>query len=79
MSLAHFRMLIHEFLNKDPDIVPEEAHLIILDIKYSVCMDTNDEDTKHTMHIFRRIHLLRNDENYKMQNTDWCEGGLQLA
>ena len=23
MSLAHFRMLIHEFLNKDRDIVPE--------------------------------------------------------
>ena len=22
MALAHFRMLIHEFLNKDPDIVP---------------------------------------------------------
>ena len=23
MSLAHFRMLIHELLNKNPDIVPE--------------------------------------------------------
>ena len=23
MALAHFRMLVHEFLNKDPDIVPE--------------------------------------------------------
>ena len=23
MDLAHFRMLIHELLNKDPDIVPE--------------------------------------------------------
>ena len=23
MALAHFRILIHEFLNKDPDIVPE--------------------------------------------------------
>ena len=22
MAVAHFRMLIHEFLNKDPDIVP---------------------------------------------------------
>ena len=25
MALAHFRMLINELLNKDPDIVPEEA------------------------------------------------------
>ena len=33
MALAHFRMLIHEFLNKDPDIVPEEAPLIVLDSK----------------------------------------------
>ena len=23
MALAHFRMLIHELMNKDPDIVPE--------------------------------------------------------
>ena len=23
MALAHFRMLIHELLNKDPEIVPE--------------------------------------------------------
>ena len=31
MALAHFRMLIHELLNEDPDIVPEEASLIVLD------------------------------------------------
>ena len=30
MDLAHFRMLIHELLNKDTDIVPEEAPLIVL-------------------------------------------------
>ena len=36
MALSHFRMLIHEFLNKDPDIVPEEAHLIVLDSKYAM-------------------------------------------
>ena len=33
MALEHFRMLIHELLNKDPDIVPEEAPLIVLDSK----------------------------------------------
>ena len=31
MVLSHFRMLINELLDKDPDIVPEEAPLIILD------------------------------------------------
>ena len=41
MTLAHFRMLIHELLNKDPDIVLEEAPLIILDRNHAVCMANN--------------------------------------
>ena len=41
MSLAHFRMLIHEFLSKDSDIVPEEAPIIISYIKYAVRMAKN--------------------------------------
>ena len=36
MYLAHFSMLIHELLNKDPYIVPEEAPLILLDSKSSI-------------------------------------------
>ena len=42
MDLAHFMMLIHEFLNKDTDIVPEEDPLITLDSKSSVFMANND-------------------------------------
>ena len=63
-------MLIHEFLNKDPDIVPEETPIIILDSKYTSCMDKNGKDTKHTSHISRRVHLARNGENYKMHKID---------
>ena len=47
MSLAHFRMLINELLNKDINIVPEEAPLIVLDIKSDMCMPKNFKDTKH--------------------------------
>ena len=79
MSLAHFRMLIHEFLNKDPDIVPEEDPFIVLNSKSAICMTNNDKDTKHTRHIARRIHFVRNGEKCKMHKIDWCEGGLQLA
>ena len=50
MALEHFRMLIHEFLNKDPDIVTEEAPLIVLDSDYAMCMDNNGKDTKHKKH-----------------------------
>ena len=60
MALTHFRMLVHELLNEDPDMVPKEAPLIILDGKSSICMDKNGKDTKHTRHIARRIHFIRN-------------------
>ena len=50
VALAHSRMLIHELLIKNPDIVPEEDHLIILDSKYTVCLYKIGKDTKHTRH-----------------------------
>ena len=62
MALAHFRMLINELLNKDPDIVPEEYTLIVLDGKSAMCMAKNGKDTKHTRHIARRMHFVRNGE-----------------
>ena len=62
MALAHFRMLINEFLNKDPDIVPEEDPLIVLDSKSAMCMAKNGKDTKHTIHIARIMHFVRNGE-----------------
>ena len=79
MDLAHFRISIHEFLNKDPDMVPEEASLIVLYIKYAMWTAKNGKDTKHTRHIARRMNFVRNGKKYKMHNIDWCEGGLQLA
>ena len=78
MALAHFRMLIHDFLNKDTDIFLEAAPLIILDGKYAVCMDDSVKNTNHTRHIYRRVHLVRNVENYNMHKIDWCEGVTKL-
>ena len=78
MALAHFRMLVHELLNEDPDMVPKEAPLIVLDSKSTICMSKNGRDTKHTRHIARRMHSVSNGEKCKMQKIDWCEGGLQL-
>ena len=64
------------FLNKDPDIVPEQAPLIVLDSKSNMCMAKNGKDNKHTRHIAR---ILSNGEHCKMHRIDWCDGGLQLA
>ena len=63
MALAYFMMLIHELLNKDPDIVPEEATLIVLDGKSTMCIANNGKDTKHTRHIARRINFVRDEKN----------------
>ena len=79
MALARFRMLIRELLNKGPDIVPDEYTLILLDSKSAMCMYNNGKYTKHTRHIARRMHFVRNGEKCKIHKIDWCEGGLQLA
>ena len=79
MALAHFRMLIHEFLNKDPDKVPDEDPLTILDSKSAMSMANNGKDIKHNRHIARRMHFVRSGEKCKMRKIDWCEVVLQLA
>ena len=79
MALAHFRMLVYELFNEDPDMFPKEAHLIVLYSKYDMCMAKNGKDTKHTRHISRRMHFVRNGEKCKMHKIEWCEGGMQLA
>ena len=42
-------------------------------------MHHNGKDTNNTRHIYRIVHLVRNGENFKMHNIDWCEGGIKLA
>ena len=79
MVLAHLRMLIHELLNKDKEIVPKEAPQIVLDSNSAMCMSKNGKDTKHTRHIARIIHFVSNGEKCNLHNIDWCEGCLQLA
>ena len=70
MDLANFRMLIHKFEKKDPDIVLAEYPLIIFNIKSSVCMAENGKYTKHTRHIARRVCFVRNCEKLReMKNA----------
>ena len=79
MALSHFMMLIDELLNKNLDIVPEEAPLIVLISKSDMCMPNISKDTNHTRHIASKIHFVSNGEKCKMRNIDWYEVGLKLA
>ena len=76
---SSFQYLINKFLNKDPDIIPEEAPLIILDSKSDMCMSKNGKDNKRTMQIASRMNLVRNIENFRIHKIDWCEGVLLFA
>ena len=60
-------------------MVPKEALLVVLDSKSAMCMANNGKDTKHTRHIARIMHSVRNGEKCNMHKIYWCEGGLQLA
>ena len=79
MSLAYSRVLNIELLNKYPDMVPEQSHLIILDTKSSICMANNFKETKHTRQISRRMHFLINGKECNFHNTVWCEVFIELA
>ena len=48
MALEHFRMINNEFLDKDPNVVPEQVYLIILDGKSAMCIAKNGKGNKHT-------------------------------
>ena len=50
-----------------------------MDSKSAMCMNNNGKDTKHTIHIARRIHFLRNGEKCKMHKIDCCEVDLQFS
>ena len=63
-------------LNEDPDMVPKEAPLILLDSKSAMCMAKNGRDTKHIRHIARRMHFVRNGEKCKIHKIEWCERGM---
>ena len=42
-------------------------------------MDNNGKDTKNTRHIDRRIHFVRNGEDWNFHKTVCCEGSLRLT
>ena len=70
MALEYFRMLINELLNKNTDIVTQEAPIIILDSKSAFFMNNNGKDTKHTIQITIRLYFVSNGENWKMHKVD---------
>ena len=72
MDILHFSMINNDLMNEDTDAVPYQAPLITLYRKSAVFMANNGEYTKHTRHISRRMHYVRNVEEFNMHNKLWC-------
>ena len=66
-----------DFMNKDKDVVPEQAPPIILDRKYAMFMANNGKKTKQTRHIVMRMNFVRNGEECNTNKTEWCKRCLQ--
>ena len=66
-------------MNKDLYIFPEKSPLGILDSKSSVCIANIGKEIKQIRHISRRVHFVKNGENFKIHKINWCKGGLELA
>ena len=59
MGLSYSRMLNNELLNKDSDLVPQKAHLDVLNSIPAIFMDKNDKYTKNTRHNNRIMNFVR--------------------
>ena len=53
--------------------------MIVLDSKSDMCVAKKRKDDKHTRHIARIIHFVRNGKKCKMPKIYWCESGVKLA
>jgi len=77
MAGSHLRMLIAELegvneSNMDPTYV-------YFDSKSAVAMGTSYKDTKHTRHILRRYHYVREGVNSKRFIMHWLDNEYQMA
>ena len=63
MDPANLGIINKEPMNKDKYMFTEQAPLIILYRKSAVCMTKNVKETKHTRHIDRIIHFVRDGED----------------
>ena len=66
-------------LNKNSYVVPEQEPLIIFDRKSAIFVSKNGKDAKPTRHTARRMHFVRNGEEWRFQKTVWCELGMKLV
>jgi hypothetical protein len=78
MSTDHHRMLLNELDRIEVDSNPSPIP-ILLDSKSAIAMSKSFKDTKHTRHIARRYHYVREGETEGRFKTFWIDNTLQIS
>jgi hypothetical protein len=77
MATSHLRMLLAKWENTtDETLAPTN---IYFDSRSAIAMESNFRDTKHTHHILRRYHYVREGIKSKRFNMLWLQTLVQLA
>jgi len=77
MAASHLRMLLCEFEGVRDEDTP--ATTIYFDSKSAIAIGANYKDTKHTRHIMRRYHYVRQNIAANRFKTQWIGTEFQLA
>ena len=72
-------MVTNEFTGVDPDSFGKPPVLILLDSESAIAMSKNQRDSKHTRHIERRVHYVRQGQLSGQHHLDYVPAELQLA
>jgi len=78
MSTDHHRMLLNELDRVNPDDNPSPI-AILLDSKSAIAMGKSFKDTKHTRHIARRFHYVREGEQQGRFKIQYIDNSLQFS
>ena len=76
MAVTHLKMLLNDMEARPEN---EDTISIILDSKSAIAMGISVKDTKHTRHILRRYHCVRDGIEAKRFELIWINTENQLA
>ena len=86
MAAAHVHMLLYDMkylgtkrYNEKQLALPNPPTIIMVDNESACKMSINDKLTKHTRHISRRYHYVREGYKLGVHRLQWCPGEDMLA
>ena len=79
MLLYDMKYLGTKEYNNRKLVLPNPPTIIMVDYEAACKMSLNDKLTKHTRHISRRFHYVREGNKLKLHQVVWCPGEDMLA